>query len=366
MRLGVREAVVAGRLVHGDVVVEEGRIAAVGASPAGSSGLAGAGFVDLQVNGFAGVDYLAAGPEDYEKAGRSLVATGVTAYQPTLISAPVEDYESALKAVSEAGERPGGPRILGVHLEGPFLSPRWPGAHNPAHLREVDAALAERLCDLGPVTYMTLAPELPGALDLVERLAARGVVVACGHTDADAGMARRAFAAGAVAVTHIYNGQRRWGARDPGISGVSLVHPGVCVQAIVDFVHLAPETVYATFLAAGSRFTMVTDAIMAAGLPEGSYRLGDRRVTVANGAARTDEGVLAGSVSTMDAAVRNLVSLGARVEEAVRSASATPASLLGLRDLGTLRPGAAADVVVLDSSLSVRRTLVEGEEVFAA
>jgi N-acetylglucosamine-6-phosphate deacetylase len=355
-----------GRIVPGDVVVEEGAIAQVGASPPGRSGLAAPGFVDLQVNGFGGVDFLAAEPDDYARAGRALAATGVTAYQPTFVSSPVASYERALRVLSEVDAGPGGPRVLGVHLEGPFLSPKWPGAHNPDNLMEPDGVLAERLCKLGPVTYLTLAPELPGGLELIGWLVRRGVVVACGHTDADADAARAAYDAGARALTHIYNAHRRWSPRDPGIAGVSLVRPDVVVQAIVDFVHLAPETAYATFLTVRARFAIVTDAIMAAGLPDGSYQLGDRKVTVRDGHARTEGGVLAGSVSTMDASVRNLVGLGARVEEAVQAASTVPARLVDRRDLGDLKPGCAADVVVLDSALRVRRTLVGGEEVFAA
>jgi N-acetylglucosamine-6-phosphate deacetylase len=366
VRLGVREAVVEGRIVPGDVIVEDGLITRTGASPAGRSGLAAPGFVDLQVNGFAGVDFLRAGPDDYSSAGQAMAATGVTAYQPTFISSPTEVYETALKAVAEAGERPGGPRLLGVHLEGPFLSPKWPGAHDPAHLVDPDAALAERLCGLGPVTYMTLAPELAGALDLIGKLAARGIVVACGHTDADATMAHAAYDAGARAVTHLYNGQRRWRPRDPGIAGVSLVRSDVVVQAIVDLVHLAAETVYAAFLTARSRFAVVTDAIMAAALPDGSYRLDNRRVTVSAGEARLDDGTLAGGVSTMDAAVRNLASLGLRVEDAIGCASSVPARLVGRNDLSTLREATPADVVVLNSDLFVRRTLVDGSEVFSA
>jgi N-acetylglucosamine-6-phosphate deacetylase len=365
MRVGVRDAIVAGRRVPGDVVVEAGKIAEVGALPPGSSGLAAPGFVDLQVNGFGGVDFLGAAPEDYSIAGSALAATGVTAYQPTFISSPMAAYGPALRVATAALEVRTGPRLLGVHLEGPFLSPERTGAHNPANLLEPDLELADRLCEGGPVTYMTVAPELAGALELISHLVDRGVVVACGHSEADAAQAHAAFDAGARAVTHIYNAQRRWSARDPGIAGVSLVRPDVIVQAIVDGVHLAPETAYATFLATRHRFAMVTDSISAAGLPDGHYRLGDQEVEVADGEARTKGGALAGSVSTMDASLRLLVSLGAPLEEALASASRIPALLIGRRDLGVLTSGAPADIVVLDSDLGVERTLVAGHEVYA-
>jgi N-acetylglucosamine-6-phosphate deacetylase len=365
MRLGVGEAKVNGEIVTGDVVVEDGLVADVGVSPPGRKGLAAPGYVDLQVNGFAGVDFLAADADGYAEAGASLARTGVTAYQPTFISSPLSAYEEALTVARSLQPSPGGPRVLGIHLEGPFINPEWAGAHDPLNAREPDLELAVRLCKGGPVTYMTLAPELPGALGLIDELTKRGIVVACGHCDADAHTAHEAFDRGARAVTHIYNAQRRWQPRDPGVSGAALVRSDVTVQAIVDLVHLASEAAFAAFLAARGRFAIVTDAIMAAGLPDGSYSLGDREVFVAEGAARLADGTLAGSVSTMDTAVRNLVALGAEPSDALEAASFVPARLIGRPELGTLKPGTPADVVVVDDALVVVRTLVGGREVFA-
>jgi N-acetylglucosamine-6-phosphate deacetylase len=258
------------------------------------------------------------------------------------------------------------PRVIGVHLEGPFLSPHWAGAHDPAHLRPPDPSLAARLCALGPVTMMTLAPELPGALDLVERLVTSGVVVSSGHSDADAGQAHAGFDRGALAVTHVHNAHRRWRPRDPGLGGVALVRADVTVQAIVDGVHLAPEAAYGAFLAARDRFCLVTDAIEAALLEPGHYELAGRTVHVRDGAVRLPDGTLAGSVLTMDEAVRNLVSSGAALGDAVHAASTAPARLLGRDDLGALREGAPAHVTVLDEALRVTRTIVGGTEAFAS
>jgi N-acetylglucosamine-6-phosphate deacetylase len=365
-RLGVARCLSAGGPVEGDVVVDvEGRVVAVGASPPGRRGLAAPGFVDLQVNGFGGVDFLAADADGYRRASRALAATGVVAYQPTFVSSPPSVYEAALREVASVGET-GGARVLGVHLEGPFISPRWPGAHNPEHLRLPDPALLKRLLELGPVTEVTLAPELPGALDLVRALAARGVVVAVGHTDADAATARAAFDAGARALTHVHNAHRRWAPRDPGVAGVALVREDVVVTAIADLVHLAPETVLQVAACARGRFAVVTDAIQAAGLGPGAYALGDRTVEVRGDEARLPDGTLAGSVVTMDRAVRNLVGLGVPLEEAVRAASTVPVLLLGRPELGALAPGLPADLVVLSEELEIRRTLVGGVEVFAA
>jgi N-acetylglucosamine-6-phosphate deacetylase len=365
-RLGVREAILGGEVVAGDVVIADGRIAEVGASPAAERGTASAGFVDLQVNGFGGVDFLASDAGGFRRAGEAQAATGVTSYQPTLISMPVEAYEHSLDVISHLPEAPGGVRILGVHLEGPFISPKWPGAHNPANLRAPDLQLAQRLCDMGPVTYMTLAPELEGADDLITLLVDRGIVVSLGHSDADARIARGAFERGASAITHIYNAQRRWNPRDPGIAGAALVRQDVTVQAICDFVHVAPEAVHAAWLATGRRFAIVTDAMMAARLPNGPYRLGDRDVCVSDRAARLEDGTLAGSVATMDSMVRNLVSLGISVPDALAAATETPARLIRRPELGDLGPGTPADVVVLDDSLEIVRTVVSGIEVFAA
>src|SRR4051795_7681922 len=227
MELGVRAALVDGTLVPGDVRVAAGKVTEVGvrASPM-ATGIAVPGFIDLHINGFAGVDFLTAEPDDYEAVGRALAATGVTAYLPTFVTSPLGAYERALRVVSDA-ESAGGPRLLGVHLEGPFISHRWKGAHDERYIQEPDLSLAGSLCDAGPVRVVTLAPERPGGLELVEYLSNRGVVVSCGHSDADAQTAHAAFDRGARAITHVYNAHRRWRARDPGLAGAALVRDDV-------------------------------------------------------------------------------------------------------------------------------------------
>ena len=213
---------------------------------------------------------------------------------------------------------------------------------------------------------MTVAPELPGGLDFVEALAGRGIVVHIGHTDADAAMAHAAFDRGARALTHIHNAHRRFASRDPGPAGVALVRPDAFVTAIVDGVHLAPETAGSAWLAARERLCLISDAIAAAGMGDGTFRLGDREVVVSAGASRLADGTLAGSTVTMDRSVRELAALGASTAEAVWAASTAPARLLGRDDLGRLEPGLPADIAVLDDALRVTRTLVAGAEVFAA
>lgn len=369
MRLDVKAALVGGELVDGDVEIEDGVITRLGLSPAGAVGVAVPGFVDLHINGVAGVDFLTADAEGYRRAGEALGRTGVVAYQPTLVSSEPGAYAEPLGAAREVADENGSggrPLVLGVHLEGPFLSPEWPGAHDPQHLRPPDIPLTERLLADGPVTTMTLAPELPGALELIDLLVARRVVVSCGHSDADAERAHAAFDRGARAITHIHNAHRRWKPRDPGLGGVALVRPEATVQAIVDGVHLAPETAFGAFLASRGRFCLVTDAIEAAMLDAGEYELGGRPVRLRDGAVRLPDGTLAGSVLTMDEAVRNLVAAGADWMDAVHAASTAPARLLGRDDLGQLGPGRPANVTVLDDDLRVLRTLVSGREALSA
>jgi N-acetylglucosamine-6-phosphate deacetylase len=369
VRLGVKAALADGELVDGDVDIEDGVISRLGVSPAGEEGIAVPGFVDLHINGIAGVDFLAGDPEAYRRAGEALAGTGVVAYQPTFVSSEEDAYDEPLRAARAARDEQaagGLPIVLGVHLEGPFLSPEWPGAHVPEHLRLPDVGLAERLLEAGPVTTMTLAPELSGALELIDWLVARDVVVSCGHSDADAEQAHAAFDRGARAMTHVHNAHRRWRPRDPGIGGVALVRPEVTVQAIVDGVHLAPESAYGAFLASRKRFCLVTDAIEAALLDPGEYELGGRAVRLRDGAVRLPDGTLAGSVLTMDEAVRNLVASGAPWIDAVHAASTAPAHLIGRQDLGRLVPGLPAHVTVLDNDLRVLRTLVAGREALSA
>lgn len=362
MRLGVARAIVEGSIVEGDVEIDGGRIAAIGLAPAAPSGIAVPGFVDIQVNGFAGVDFATATAADYATAGTALAATGVTAYQPTLITLPEDQITKALGTIADMPSIDSQPQIIGMHLEGPFLSRERAGAHDPALIIEPDTATMERLLGAGPVTMVTLAPEGQGAPDLIGLLVARGVAVALGHSNATAEEAHEGFDRGARIVTHLFNAQRPFTHRDPGIAGAALSRGGVTVSIIVDGFHLADETVRLV-MSAPAHVALITDAIAAAGQPEGRYPLGNRTVTVEGGRARLDDGTLAGSVLTMDAAVRNLVELGVDLPEAIAAATSVPAAAVGRDDLGTLTVGARADIVVLDEELSVDRTLIGGEPV---
>jgi N-acetylglucosamine-6-phosphate deacetylase len=355
MRLAVEAAVVRGELVPGDVDVDGGVVTAVGLPTSGGRGrVAVPGFVDLQVNGYAGVDFLAASRADYERAGEALLEGGVTAYQPTFITAPESTLREALREV------PVTPQIIGAHVEGPFLSPDRLGTHPAAHRRDPDLALFERLLDTGSITQYTLAPELPGADALIELALARGVVVAAGHTNATAAEAHRAFDLGVSTVVHLFNAMRPFRSRDPGIVGVALTRPDVSVQLIVDGHHLSDETVRLIWATAGGRAALVTDATAGAGGGAGAYQLGDVEVAVAGGVPMREDGVLAGTVLTMLDAVRNLHALGVPFEEAVGAATEVPARIVGRTDIGVIEPGARGDVVVLDDRLEIAQVLAGG------
>jgi N-acetylglucosamine-6-phosphate deacetylase len=364
VRLGVEAAIVEGELLPGDVEVADGRIVAVGLAPKVGGGIAAPGFVDLQVNGFGGVDFASADADGYRRAGEALLDTGVTAYQPTLITAPEDELIAALGEVP--ADDAAAPRILGVHLEGPFLSAARMGAHPPTARRDPDRELLQRLLDAGPVSYVTLAPELPRALELIGFLQERGLVVSCGHTDATAAEAAAAFDLGVGTVTHLFNAMRPLGHREPGIAGAALVRDDVVVQVILDGHHLAAETAQLVWRAAAGRTALVTDAIAAAGTDERHSRLSGVEVEIRDGVARRSDGVLAGSVLTMIEAIRNLHALGAPLVDAVAAATSVPARAARRPEFGVLRPGGEADLVVLDDRLELRLVLRAGRERLAA
>jgi N-acetylglucosamine-6-phosphate deacetylase len=359
MRLGVEAALVRGELVAGDVDVEDGVVVDVGLAAGTRGRIAVPGFVDLQVNGFGGVDFLAAATEDYVRAGEALLHTGVTAYQPTFITAAESTIVDALRALPVDGARP---RILGAHLEGPFLSPERLGTHPQSHRRDPDLDLLERLLEPGGVTEMTLAPELPGAGAVIRRLLERGVVVSAGHTNATAAEAHDAFDLGVSTTTHLFNAMRPFRSRDPGIVGVALTRREVFVQMIVDGHHLADETVLLAWAAAEGRLALVTDATAGASNGGGIYQLGEVEIEVADGPPTREDGVFAGTVLTMIDAIRNVHALGIPFEDAIGAATAVPARILGRTDVGVLEPGAAADIVVIDDRLDIVHVLCAGQE----
>jgi N-acetylglucosamine-6-phosphate deacetylase len=327
------------------------------------------GFVELQINGAAGHD-LTADPTSIWAVGGAIVRHGVTAFLPTIVTSPRDVVEAGRRTLL-AGPPPGygGAAALGLHVEGPFIAADRIGAHDPAHRRDPDPAFVEGWSPATGVRLVTLAPELPGALELIAVLVARGIVVSIGHTAATAAEARAGFDAGARFVTHLFNAMPGLDHREPGPVGAALADSRVTVGLIPDGLHVDPLVVDVAWRRAGpGRLAVVTDAIAALGMSPGSYPLGTMDVVVDATSARLADGRLAGSVISLDAAIRNLRAYtGASVADAVGAGTSTPARLLGLAgERGVLREGAAGDVVLLTPELEVVATVIRGRVVHRA
>ncbi len=352
-----------GVLVEGDVITWVGR----GNPPSHPDeevvvppgGMIAPGFIDLQVNGFAGHD-AAAGAGAIAATSEALPATGVTAFLPTLISAPVEQGAAFAAAVGAASEAQGA-RVLGAHIEGPFLNPSFRGAHLRSHLALPDPESVDVLLAARP-RLVTLAPELPGALTAIERFHNAGIVVSAGHTAADFEQGRKAIAAGVRFGTHIYNAMPSVHHRRPGIALALLLDPRVTVGLIADGEHVHPSVCEQLVRVKGeSHIALTTDQTSAAGAPPGSYSLSGRPVVSDGKVARLEDGTLAGSAATMPDLIRLMARLpGMSPARAISLASTVPADVLGERRLGRIGPGASADLAVLDSDLRVRLTMIRG------
>ncbi len=354
------------------ILIADGRIAALDGEAEGAAGEARVvdatgmaavpGFIELQLNGMAGHDFTTE-PDSMWTVAEALAGHGVTSFLPTIVTSPPGTVERALDAWrSGAAEQHVGAVPLGLHVEGPFLAPARKGAHDPALLREPDLDEIGRWIDGGGLRILTLAPELPRALEAISALAAAGVVVSIGHTDADAPAATAAVDAGARYATHLLNAMPPLGHRQPGAAGALLADERVTVGIIVDGWHLNPLVVRVVAKAAAGRISLVSDAIAAAGLAPGPHRLAALDVEVRDGAARLPDGTLAGSVAMLDRCVQSFAGITGSARLAVEAVTATPARLLTLGDgRGHLRVGGRADIALLDTELGVRVTLVGGE-----
>ncbi len=316
------------------------------------------GFIDLQVNGFAGHD-ASDGADAIAAMSVALPPTGVTAFLPTVISEPVEVGAAFTAAVGAASEATGA-RVLGAHVEGPFLNPSFRGAHLRSHLAEPTAERVEVLLAARP-RLVTLAPELRGGLAAIERLHRAGVVVAAGHTGADFEQGRKAIDAGVRFATHIYNAMPPVHHRRPGIALALVLDPRVTAGLIADGEHVHPSICEQLIRVKGSRIALTTDQTSAAGAPAGTYALSGRPVVSDGKVVRLEDGTLAGSAATMPDLVRLIARLaGVGTARAISLASSVPARVLGERRLGRIAAGACADLVVLDPELRVRLTMIRG------
>jgi N-acetylglucosamine-6-phosphate deacetylase len=358
-----------GGVHEGWLRVEDGRVAALGADhqvPGHTHDVGGRwvvpGLVDSHIHGGVGHGFPDADIEGARKTIAFNRARGVTSLIGSLVAASPEDTLAQVEVLAElceAGE------LAGIHLEGPFIARSRCGAHDPDLLRDPDTAEFDRwlAAGRGHVRMITVAPELPGALDLIAAASSAGVVSAVGHTEATYEQTLAAFDRGATVATHLYNAMRPLGHRDPGPIAASLSDDRVTVELILDNVHVHPGAAQLVFDAAGAeRVALVTDAMAATGLGDGEYTLGDLRVRVSGGEARLVEtGAIASSTIVLPQAVRNAVEgLGVSVPEAVRSASSVPSNALGLSDAGRIEAGARADLVVLDEDLSVAEVMYRG------
>lgn len=327
------------------------------------------GLVDMQINGCFGVDFAAATSSDWSVVAARMPETGVTAFAPTFITAPVAELAAALRRLAEVrAAPPSGSRVLGAHVEGPFLSEARCGAHNPAYLCDPTPDAVGTLIDAGPpgtLAVVTLAPERAHALEAITLLTDAGVMVSVGHSDATGAQVSAAAEAGARAVTHLFNAQRPLHHREPGVPGHSLVDDRLALGLIVDFHHVAADVVLLAFRAAGKRIVLVTDAVASAGMPPGRYVLGGEPVLVQTGRPpmRVD-GAIAGSGLRLDEAVRNTVDLGVPLVVAVDAATRRPADLLGRADVGRVEAGALADLAWLGPDLLTRASWVAGTCVY--
>lgn len=329
-------------------------------------GLLAPGLVDLQVNGYFGHDLADADEAAWRTVVSRLPETGVTAFLPTFITAPVEAQAAALRRTRDLlPGLPGGTRVLGVHLEGPFLSPKRKGAHNAAHLTDPTPEAVAALLETGLVRLVTLAPERTGALDAIRALTGAGVLVSVGHSDATAAQTAAAADAGARMVTHIFNAQSGVHHRDPGVAVRALIDDRLSPGLVLDLHHVSAEVAELVFRAAPGRVVLVTDAAASAGMPPGDYELGGEPITMPEqGPPLRADGAIAGSGLRLDEAVGNAVRLGAGPAAAVDAATRVPADLVGRRDLGRIAPGAAADLVWLGPDHRARTTWVNGQKLF--
>jgi N-acetylglucosamine-6-phosphate deacetylase len=372
------DVVMPGERLHDRAVVIDGdRIVAIvpaADAPGGAGaevlaaegGILAPGFVDLQVNGAFGKDFTA-DPTSIWDVAAQYARYGVTGFLPTIITSPLETVAAAQAVVCRppAGFR--GAEPFGLHVEGPFLNPARKGAHNPNYLR---LPTLEAVSDWSPQTgvrLFTLAPELPGALDVIAALARRGILVSAGHSMATYAEALAGFAAGVRYGTHLFNAMPPLAHREPGLPGALLTDDRVAAGFIADGVHTHPAIIRLVWKQLGrERFSMVTDCMAALGMRPGRHLLGDFEVFVDGASARLADGTLAGSILSLDQGVRNLIrETGCSLEDALATVTTTPARLLGLtQERGRVAPGYIADLVLLSPELQVQATIARGQIVY--
>ena len=351
-----------------DLTVENGRITAVGPAHEPGEDFSGCrilpGMIDLHIHGCAGADVSCGDPQAVEAVSRRLAACGVTSFCPTSMTLPEEALARSLRSVAAVMGKEPGAYIHGVYLEGPFLSPEKKGAQAAEHLQLPNAALVRRLQALCPVRMVALAPELPGSTTFLREIAGE-LPVSIAHTAADGACVRRAIDAGARHATHLFNAMTGLSTREPGAVG-AILDSGVTAELICDGIHICDTTLRLAFRLLGEdRAVVISDAMMAAGLPDGVYSLGGQTVYTRDGAARLADGTLAGSVSDLFSEFRHLCAIGIPPLQAIRACSINPARVIGAdSETGSLAPGKSADLLVLSEDLqTIRAVYVRGQRI---
>jgi N-acetylglucosamine-6-phosphate deacetylase len=358
----------------GALLIEDGKVLAAGAreglrSPPGASEidlgnhLIIPGFVDLHIHGAGGHDVMEASSEALTVITRMAARNGTTTMLATTVTASAHETDCSLAGIakyiaSPANREPGRCEIAGIHLEGPFISAARRGVHPAKDTAAPSVQRLRAMCGAagGNVRILTLAPELPGAQELIQYCMETGVIVSLGHTDATYEQATAAIKAGARQATHVFNAMRPFHQRDAGVLGAVLTDPRIIAELIADGVHVDSGAIRLLLATKGTEhILLVSDGTAATGMPDGNYRLGTLEVSVREGICRNEEGQLAGSTLTLDRALRTIVSLGVPLLDAVRMATSQPAAALGLTRKGQLMPGADADFVVLTPQLKVER-----------
>jgi len=361
------------------VLIEDDRIAAVGREidvPSAARRIEAhdricvPGFIDIHVHGGAGHDAMEAGVAALEALGRMLAGHGTTSYYPTTLTASVEAMIGAARPLGEYVNRGKTPpsdlqaQPLGIHMEGPFLNPKRPGVHPPDRILPPKPELFDTFYDAsgGALRLMTMATEVEGGEDVARHAFQRGVRVGLGHTDATFEEAERAVELGVRHVVHMFNAMRPFSHRDPGVVAAAMIDDRVSTELIADGVHVAQPAIRMLLRAKGpAGILLVTDGLAAAGMPEGTYMLAGMEIIVKGGEARNRAGILAGSVLTLDRAVRNMVKFtGLPLKDVVRMATLNQAQLMGLERKGRIEAGADADLVLLTAGLEVAAVCARG------
>lgn len=382
-----RLAVTAGRvmtpdriILDGVVLVEGAKILEVGSRRAvrfsegefevvghHSRHLLAPGFIDIHIHGALGRDVMEGTDEAVEAISRFLAAHGTTSFLATTLTASPIATLKAVEALGGFVDRPlPGARMLGLHLEGPFINPEKRGAHPAKHIRRPSTLIFDQLLARSGhrVKLITLAPEVEGGLELIRFARSKEVIVSLGHSNATLQEAQAAFGLGAGNATHLFNAMRGFSHREPGTVGAVLTAPQIWAELIADGVHVSPAAIELCLRCKGAeRILLISDAVCATGMPEGQYRLADTEITLSEGTCRTPDGTLAGSILTQDQALRNMVGwTRLPVQSVLGMLTRNPARSLGIADSkGTLAAGKDADMVLLDRNLRVHTTIVQGE-----